>query len=201
MNTIKAEATKKYLCFAVVIAIVLTLTSCSSERKELSALSENLSAGFCAEMEYSVAAGGSEISGTASLCRSSSDGTVTLNISSPPPYGGICVKYSAASLPDVIEIAYEGITLEVPTETFARINTAMAVFTDDFAMTLLRLPPEVIKDYPDSEFRSVDFNYNGSDVSLRYDSESREPKSLTVSRDGAVINAYITKFKKEVTTQ
>ena len=191
----------KYLCFAVIIAIILILTSCSSERKELSALSENLSAGFCAEMEYSVAAGGSEISGTASLCRSSSDGTVTLNISSPPPYGGICVKYSAASLPDVIEIAYEGITLEVPTETFARINTAMAVFTDDFAMTLLRLPPEVIKDYPDSEFRSVDFNYNGSDVSLRYDSESREPKSLTVSRDGAVINAYITKFKKEVTTQ
>ncbi len=153
--------------------------------------------GYSAELEYSVTSEAGEITGAASVCRGISDGNVTLNISSPPPYGGICAKYSAASLPDVIEISYEGITLDVPKDAFARMNTAMALFTDDFAMTLLRLPKESVMDYPDSEMRSVDFNYNGSDVSMRYDSETCEPKSFTISRDGSTINAYITKFKPE----
>ncbi len=181
----------------MVLVLSFALVSCNSEKKELSNLSDYLITGYSAELEYSVTTGSGEITGTASVCRGVSDGNVTLNISSPPPYGGICAKYSATSLPEVIEITYEGITLDVPKEAFARMNTAMALFTDDFAMTLLRLPKDSVMDYPDSELRSVDFNYNGSDVSMRYDSESCEPKSFTVSRDGAVINAYITKFKPE----
>lgn len=186
----------------MVIAIVVTLTVLSAggfftdaDTKELFMLSDNLMSRYSAQFDYTA---GKDTVGSAIISRTDK---VTLSILSPSPYGGICATYSTESLPDSINITYEGISVDLPSKTFDRINAVMAIFTDDFALALRALPTESIRDYAESELRSVDFNYNGSDISLRYNPDECLPVSLTVSRDGVTVNAVATGFKREDITR
>ena len=135
-----------------------------------------------------------EISGSALISRSG--GKITLSILSPSPYGGICATYTASSLPDSIQIAYEGINLEMPKDAFDKINTAMAIFTDDFALALRTQPSESVKDNAESELRTAQLTYNGSSVSIRYSPDECMPVSFTIVRDGITLNAAATKMMK-----
>lgn len=177
----------------MVLAVAFAV-SCSSEKRELTQLSDSLLAEYSIELDYSVCTeGNDEIKGEAMISRK--DGEITVSILSPQPYDGICARYSTQEIPDAIEISYEGLTVDLPKQALEKINVAMAMFTDDFALTLLRLPPETVKSHPDSELHSVEFNYNGSQLSVKYDLDKCFVESFTISRADTTINGAVTRHK------
>lgn len=191
--------------FCVLILSVfqlLSLSSCKGSKKSsaLDNLSDSLRKDYTSEISFSLNGVSGDFSGNAEITR---NGTVTrLDIHSPEPYSGISIEYDVKGLPSSVAVHFSGIDTTLPSEALSKVNSVAALFADDFATCLSKLPFDSITEYtlPEGETAyCTTLFYGGADITVYFSENGDIPYIIEYRGPSTSVDIKFDSFNPLVT--